>query len=242
MKLLIALCFFFTSTFIFSQEKSTKYYNSFDSVVTKDSATKYAVEYFDSSKQRIYKEFYDIDDNTILKRAYYINDTTMDGLFVQYINDRQIWDSGYMKMGFRFGITYFYHNNGKLASVIDLKKDTKIFIECYDESGVKMKCTKEIEYMPEFPGKVEALMKYMRTNVNYPRKAAENAIQGKVIVKFYVDIDGKVKNPVVLKSVDPLLDEEAIRVVKKMPDWKPGIQFNRKVKVYYTLPVSFKLQ
>ena len=65
MKLLIALCFFFTSTFIFSQEKSTKYYNSFDSVVTKDSATKYAVEYFDSSKQRIYKEFYDIDDNML---------------------------------------------------------------------------------------------------------------------------------------------------------------------------------
>ena len=147
-----------------------------------------------------------------------------------------------MKMGFRFGLTYFYHNNGKLASVVDFKEDKESFVTCYDESGEKIKCDKEIEQMPEFPGKVESLMKYLRTNVNYPRKAAENAIQGKVIVKFYVDIDGKVKNPVVLQGVDPLLDDEAIRVVSIMPAWKPGIQFNRKVKVYYTLPVTFKLQ
>ncbi len=98
------------------------------------------------------------------------------------------------------------------------------------------------EVMPSFPGGVVELMGFLRKNIMYPSLARENGLEGKVIVKFYVDTDGKVKDPVVLKDgVGGGCADEAIRVVKKMPPWTPGTQRGKPVKVYYTLPVSFKL-
>ena len=98
------------------------------------------------------------------------------------------------------------------------------------------------EVNPAFPGGIAALMGYLGKNIIYPSLARENSLEGKVIVKFYVDTDGAVKDPVVLKDgVGGGCAEEAIRVIKKMPKWSPGLQRGKPVKVYYTLPVSFKL-
>lgn len=98
------------------------------------------------------------------------------------------------------------------------------------------------EIMPEFVGGTAALMQYLRKNIKYPTVPQENGIQGKVIVQFVVDVDGSVTHPVVVRSVDPYLDKEAIRVVASMPKWKPGMQRNTPVRVKYTIPVAFKLQ
>lgn len=98
------------------------------------------------------------------------------------------------------------------------------------------------EVMPEFMGGTPALMQYLSKNIKYPTVPQENGVQGKVIVQFVVDVDGSVTHPVVVRSVDPYLDKEAIRVVASMPKWKPGMQRNTPVRVKYTIPVAFKLQ
>lgn len=99
------------------------------------------------------------------------------------------------------------------------------------------------EVMPTFPGGPTELVKFLYKNIKYPSLARENGLEGKVIVKFYVDVDGTVREPVVLKDgVGGGCAEEAVRVCKSMPKWSPGSQRGKNVKVYYTLPVTFKLQ
>lgn len=99
-----------------------------------------------------------------------------------------------------------------------------------------------VEEMPEFKGGQEALMNYLHSHTKYPTVAEENGIQGRVITTFVVERDGSITDVKVVKSVDPSLDKEAVRVVKSMPKWKPGRQNGSAVRVKFTLPVSFKLQ
>lgn len=102
--------------------------------------------------------------------------------------------------------------------------------------GVKRDTTVQ---MPEFPGGLNNLMKFIQNNLEYPSSASREGIQGKVYVRFIVDKIGRVKAPIILKSVHPLLDEEAKRVVNLMPSWKPGRKNGRVVNVFYTLPIQF---
>ena len=98
-----------------------------------------------------------------------------------------------------------------------------------------------VEKAPEFPGGMEECMKFLGNSIKYPIVAQENGIQGTVIVSFVVTDEGDIQNPVIVKGVDPLLDAEALRVIKMMPKWKPGMQRGKAVNVKYTLPVSFRL-
>ena len=98
-----------------------------------------------------------------------------------------------------------------------------------------------VEQMPSFPGGQGALMNYLNSNIKYPVIAEENGIQGRVVVQFVVGEDGSISNVHVVKSVDPSLDKEAVRVVKNMPRWIPGKQNGQSVTVRYTLPVTFRL-
>lgn len=100
-----------------------------------------------------------------------------------------------------------------------------------------------VEKMPEFPGGVQALMKYLAQNIKYPVIAQENGIQGRVICQFVVNKDGSIVDVEVVRSGgDASLDKEAVRVIKTMPKWKAGEQRGKAVRVKYTLPVSFRLQ
>ena len=99
-----------------------------------------------------------------------------------------------------------------------------------------------VEQMPQFPGGEAALMKYLQSHINYPPMAAENNVQGKVVVQFVVDKTGRVGEVKVVRSVDKDLDREAARVCKSLPKFTPGRQNGHPVSVWYTLPVSFKLQ
>ncbi len=98
------------------------------------------------------------------------------------------------------------------------------------------------EQMPEFPGGMKELLKFLQENVKYPENAMKNNVQGRVIVQFVVEKDGTPTEFKVLRSVDPDLDAEALRVMKAMPKWKPGMQKGQVVRVKFTVPVSFKLQ
>lgn len=98
-----------------------------------------------------------------------------------------------------------------------------------------------VEQMPDFPGGQGALMEFLSKNIKYPENAAKNKTQGRVIIQFVVGKDGTVTDPVVVRSVDPYLDKEALRVIGTMPKWTPGKQKGKEVAVKYTIPVAFKL-
>ena len=99
-----------------------------------------------------------------------------------------------------------------------------------------------VEQMPQFPGGPEALMQFLSQNVKYPKEAYEKNVQGRVIASFVVEKDGSITEAVIRKSIDPLLDAEALRVIGSMPKWEPGMQNGEAVRVKYTVPITFKLQ
>lgn len=98
-----------------------------------------------------------------------------------------------------------------------------------------------VEKMPEFPGGIAELMKYLRNNVRYPVEAHKAGIQGRVVVSFVISKDGTVKDAKIVRSVDKSIDAEALRVISTMPKWQPGYQDGKAVSVRYTVPVTFRL-
>lgn len=98
-----------------------------------------------------------------------------------------------------------------------------------------------VERLPEFPGGMVEFMKWLTKNLHYPVYARQQKIQGKVIVAFIINTDGTVTGQKVVKSVSPELDREALRVLKKMPKWKPGEDHGKPCRTYFSIPVNFKL-
>jgi protein TonB len=98
-----------------------------------------------------------------------------------------------------------------------------------------------VEVMPEYPGGQEALMNYLTKNLKFPDEAREQGVQGTVFIVFIVEMDGRISGVRVLRGMGGALDEEAMRVVRNMPMWKPGTQRGKAVRVRYNLPIRFTL-
>ena len=97
-----------------------------------------------------------------------------------------------------------------------------------------------VEHMPEFPGGFSGLEKYVKDNTQYPQEAFSQKIEGTVFVQFVIDTNGKATQVKVMNTKsNPILQNEAVRVVSTMPSWKPGTQSGKKVNVYFTVPVPF---
>ena len=99
-----------------------------------------------------------------------------------------------------------------------------------------------VEVQPEYPGGSEALLAYLRSEINYPAICRENKIEGRVLVTFIINKDGSIVDPEVVRGVHPALDSEALRVISQMQPWKPGIQHGKLVRVKYTVPINFRLK
>lgn len=123
------------------------------------------------------------------------------------------------------------------VDIADLK-DHKVIVQDTSEE----KPFVSVEQMPQFPGGQSELMKFISNNLKYPTIAAENGIEGRVIVRFVVGKDGSVSDIQIQRGLDASCDKEAKRVVEAMPKWIPGMQNGRAVPVYFTLPILFKLQ
>ena len=119
-------------------------------------------------------------------------------------------------------------------------KVTKVEVE--KEEVTEQTVFQVVEEMPEFPGGMQEMMKWLGANIKYPTICQENGTQGRVIVQFVATREGDITDAAVAKGVDPYLDAEALRVIKSMPKWKPGKQRGKEVNVKYTLPVVFRLQ
>lgn len=100
---------------------------------------------------------------------------------------------------------------------------------------------KTVEQLPEFPGGIVQFMKWLTRNLRYPSVAQSQRIQGKVVVSFIINKDGSIASPTIVQSADPLLDREAMRVIRMMPHWKPGLQDGKPCRTMFAIPVNFQL-
>ena len=98
-----------------------------------------------------------------------------------------------------------------------------------------------VEQMPSFPGGLEELHKWIDSNVQYPEVAWKNGIEGRVLLNFIVEKDGSLRDSIVIRSVHPMIDREALRLVGQMPKWNPGKRAGIPVRVRYFLPIKFKI-
>lgn len=128
---------------------------------------------------------------------------------------------------------------------IEISEDSKIeelaFIDEPEEEETEQIFLK-VEEDPAFPGGLTAFYKYVSKNLDYPKQAIRNEVQGKVYVQFVVDTDGSLSDIKIAKGIGAGCDEEALRVLQNSPDWNPGKQRGRAVKVRMTIPIIFKLQ
>lgn len=172
------------------------------------------------------------------KNDFFINDSH--GIYKLINNKLEKITGEYLQFE---GINYTEEKKSSYEDVIVNKEEatpiTSIKKEQFDQEP---EIFDRAEVMPQFPGGISEMMKYLKDNLVYPALAKENGLQGKVIVKFIIDEDGSIKDPVILKDgVGGGASNEAIRLVKSMPKWKPGEQKGKPVKMYYTLPIVFKL-
>ena len=114
--------------------------------------------------------------------------------------------------------------------------------EIEEEEIVEAEIFKVVEEMPEFPGGAAKMMEYIQKNIKYPMMARESDIQGRVFVNFVVEPNGTITNVTVMRGIGGGCDEEALRVVQSMPNWKPGKQRGSAVRCSFTVPIIFKLQ
>ena len=125
------------------------------------------------------------------------------------------------------------------VKVEELVESNHLLVQTEDDSD---KIYDKVEELPAFPGGEVALMRFLSDNMKYPKVARESGIQGRVVVQFVVGSDGSIGNAKVIRSIDPYLDKEALRVVGIMPRWKPGMQKGKPVSVQYTMPLMFRLK
>ncbi len=128
---------------------------------------------------------------------------------------------------------------GKLTGDVQFKVD--VASKGNEPKFEKLEIFAVAESMPSFPGGMGALMQYLAENIGYPSLAKKSGIQGRVFVNFVVEPDGSITNVKVLRGIGGGCDEEAVRVVEKMPKWSPGKQKGKPVRVSYNLPVKFTL-
>ena len=98
-----------------------------------------------------------------------------------------------------------------------------------------------VEQMPCFPGGNQKMQDFIEKNLHYPKECAEKEIQGRVIIALVVERNGTLTNIRVVKSVNPALDKEAMRIINLMPKWIPGRQSDKTVRVKYIIPITFQL-
>ena len=124
----------------------------------------------------------------------------------------------------------------------DLKYITQMLFDDSDEAADDSEVyTGVVDVMPEYPGGINAMFDFIQKNVKYPESAKDKGIEGKVYVQFVVEKDGNISDINILRGVSKDIDDEAVRVIKSMPKWKPGIQNGKPVRVQYTLPFKFQL-
>jgi len=193
------------------------------------------------------------DTNKVVKRLYYesgqikfesnynpYSEKKLHGKRKEWYENGQIQKDIDFENGKLNGELLTYWDNGKLKRKDTYIEDNLIEGKVWNSDG------KEAQYynfqiMPEFPGGINALFQYLEKNVKYPKKSRRKGIEGRVLLKFIVEKDGSISNVSVIESVNNEMDAEAVRVVKKMPKWEPGMEDGENVRISFNLPLKFRL-
>jgi antitoxin component YwqK of YwqJK toxin-antitoxin module len=160
------------------------------------------------------------------------------GIYTDYYETGTTRQTGnYSKSVWKEGAWIYYYPDGKVSFVENYHDDKRIDVKCYDKVGI-LKDTCEVERMP-LPSFDVA--KFLSNNIRWPQGLSfKDTNIAKVVARFVINIDGNVENIKIIKHVAKPFDNEVIRVLKKMPRWKPGLKYNEPVRVYYILPVTFR--
>lgn len=180
-------------------------------------------------KEGITNAFY---ENGQLESSYNYRNGEMHGVFKEFHEDGKLKDEGKYEYGQR---KYYPIDTSQNTSNINLNTS-----ESQNSKSHETLFT-TVEQMPQFKGGEVEMSRFIANNLRYPIKARKTEIQGKVTVRFIVDENGNVTNPQIVRGVDKSLDDEALRIIKLMPQWVAGKQNGRNVPVYFTLPIVFRL-
>jgi TonB family protein len=192
-------------------------------------------------------------ENGRVESGIYVNDKK-DSVWSYFDKLDQLSNTVLYAMGIREGVSKIYYSNGKIKEINNYKSGKLIETKRFDKEGnetLEEESSDEtvysiVEDLPEFPGGPSEMMRFLASNTRYPQEAMDNNIQGRAYISFTVEKDGsisEVESAAPLgREVNKLLLEEAIRVIKKMPNWKPGFQRGKTVRVRYTVPINFRIR
>lgn len=229
MHVFFSILFVIIVSICFSQEIDTiSYYNSkWEKVDTISDASFYRTVEKINDSCFVVKDFY-TNDQIYSKRTYRSSLRKIKhGEFSFWYENGQIKETGNYVNGYQSGKWQKYYENGALRSECVYSGKPEIF--------------SIVDKMPEFPGGQDSLYKYLGINLVYPPIAKDNKIEGVVYVRFIVDINGAISNVFVIKGIGGGCDEEAKRVISNMPNWTPGYQDEKPVKVQFEIPLNFRL-
>ncbi|TCD00381.1 energy transducer TonB [Pedobacter psychroterrae] len=195
-----------------------------------------------SYAQKVDTTFYDADWKETEKANhsfYRIMSNTDDGKFLatDYFKTGEVQMTGTFKSlspEVKDGDFIWYHQNGRKQTVTNYKDNATTSTKSWDEEGVEI-----INVPPEYPGGMQALYKYIGAKFVYPKGLNPKPI-GKINLSFVIDKDGSITDITVVESMHELLDAEAVRVLQRVPRWKPGTQNGKPVRVKYNIPLSMK--
>lgn len=184
------------------------------------------------TRKHTYRNYKPIGEYYYIKEFYENGNLRIEGLSKSIISMH--WE----------GQVKTYYDSGHLESISRCKNNQVHSNKNWLETGEVYldDIFNTVDIMPEFPGGLMRLQKYLAENIKYPKEAEKKRFQGKVFISFVIDTDGKIIGAHVQKALHPLFDKEALRAVSEMPQWRTGELDGKPVKVGYTVPINFRLQ
>ncbi|TAG00594.1 MAG: energy transducer TonB [Cytophagia bacterium] len=244
-KLLLFFFFFFNLYTIFAQD--TIYYNR-DREIVKKKKKSYSYEVISQKKDSLTQQIlyvekeYDSESNLIKRITHYKDKERkiLHGLFTSFYKNNKLMDIGYYENDKQDGTWRYHHTEEKLAALIKCDNGKIVTEKYYNEDGTE-NTPEESNKEAEYEGGKVAFYQFLSKNIRYPQEARKKNIKGSVTIEFVVDKDGSLKEVKVKKGVHRLIDDEALKVIRSSPDWKPAKRFNRICRQRLALPVAFKL-
>lgn len=243
MKKTILLILFLLSSFITFAQDTTYINSDWEKVSTKNDASYYRIILREPADTNLALESMYYASGQMKSQRYFSNYSkkTLDGKYKEWYNEGQLKSEIDYKDGKKNGKQLTYWNNGKPKRIDIYENDKFMEGKCMSSEGNDTTYF-EYEKMAKFPGGEQELSKYLIKEIKYPKKSRRKGIEGRVLVNFIVNKDGTISHVKLIQSVHQELDDEAMRVVKNMPNWEPGRLDGDLVKIAFTLPIRFSLQ
>jgi TonB family protein len=191
------------------------------------------------AKKKVGEFKYYYESGTLESKELYKSNSEKTGEWISYFENSKIDYTGTYKEDLKEGEWRWYFENGQISAKELYKKDELIEITYWDEDGTIVKGDLKISEPPEFPGGLDMISEFLKENLQFPEIPWGQPTSGRVHVKFVVEKDGSMTNIEISKQSIKVFNDEALRVIKLMPDWKPGKFHNRVARIEVTQPIKF---